>query len=311
MQNNVSLADKLTLSNDKSVLITASTTITFEKTTGLPDQFYQESQTGCRTNVVAISKISSKDSLTAFSKVSKDTTHLWDDENNEEFEGTNQYYMDSNEKAYITHDALDMPAGSNLSEIGGQLPQLGINANDPNDVKKLPSTIHTVGAYRVEDCPIAWGNAQSIVCEVELRTIDGTPYTSSLPMFKYLESNSFKILDGIPPASTEYLDQSENVQVDGGTPITSPNDLTYKVRKTYTKASLNSMLDSNVYQIPIEFKVYSGSSFETAGLKYANYGLYLKVYMLDSSDNLITVTTTPESDYVKYTNARICLTKVS
>ena len=311
LQNNVSLADKLTLSNDKSVLITASTTITFEKTTGLPDQFYQESQTGCRTNVVAISKISSKDSLTAFSKVSKDTTHLWDDENNEEFEGTNQYYMDSNEKAYITHDALDMPAGSNLSEIGGQLPQLGINANDPNDVKKLPSTIHTVGAYRVEDCPIAWGNAQSIVCEVELRTIDGTPYTSSLPMFKYLESNSFKILDGIPPASTEYLDQSENVQVDGGTPITSPNDLTYKVRKTYTKASLNSMLDSNVYQIPIEFKVYSGSSFETAGLKYANYGLYLKVYMLDSSDNLITVTTTPESDYVKYTNARICLTKVS
>lgn len=310
LQNNVSLADKLTLNSDKSVLITASTTITFEKTTGLPDQFYQQSLSG-RTNVIAISKISSKDSLTAFSKVSKDTTHLWDDENNEEFEGTNQYYMDSNEKAYITHDALDMPAGSNLSEIGGQLPQLGINANDPNDVKKLPSTIHTVGAYRVEDCPIAWGNAQSIVCEVELRTIDGTPYTSSLPMFKYLESNSFKILDGIPPASTEYLDQSENVQVDGGTPITSPNDLTYKVRKTYTKASLNSMLDSNVYQIPIEFKVYSGSSFETAGLKYANYGLYLKVYMLDSSDNLITVTTTPESDYVKYTNARICLTKVS
>jgi hypothetical protein len=310
LQNNVPLADLLTRTSDKSILITASTTITFEKTTGLSDQFYQESQTG-RTNVIAISKISSNYDLTAFSKVSKDTSKLWDAENSSESNITNQYYMDSTEKAYITHDALDMPAGSNLSEIGGQLPQLGINANDPNDVKKLPSTIHTVGTYRVEDCPIAWRNAQSIVCEVELRTIDGTPYASALPIFSYLESNTFKILDGITPASTEYLDSSGNCQVDGeGNPITSPNASTYKVRKIYTKASLNSMLDNNVYQIPIEFKVYSGSSFETDGLKYANYGLYLKVYMLDSNDNSIGVLTTPESDFVKYTNARICLTKV-
>ncbi|SEL47090.1 hypothetical protein SAMN02910353_02672 [Ruminococcus sp. YRD2003] len=310
LQNNVSLADKLTLNSDKSVLITASTTITFEKTTGLPDQFYQQSLSG-RTNVIAISKISSKDSLTAFSKVSKETTKLWDAENEIESSITNQYYMDSTEKAYITHDALDMPAGKDLSEIGGQLPQLGINANDPNDVKKFPSTIHTVGTYRVEDCPIAWGNAQSIVCEVELRSIDSS-YTELKPMFKYIEGSTFNILDGISPTSTEYLDSSGNVQVDGeGTPITSPNEFTYKVRKTYTKASLNSMLDSNVYKIPIEFKVYSGSIFETAGLEYANYGLYLKVYMLDSSNDEINVTTNPESDYVKYTNARICLTKVS
>ncbi|MCR5019831.1 hypothetical protein [Ruminococcus sp.] len=309
LQNNVSLADKITVSSDKSVLITASVTVTFDKTTGLSDQFYQESQTG-RTNVIALSKISSNESLTAFSKVSKETTKLWDAENSRESNTTNQYYTDSTEKAYITHDALEMPAGSSLSEIGGQLPQLGINANDPDDIKKLPSSIHTVGTYRVEDCQAAWKNAKSIVCEIELRTMD-TNYTTLIPMFSYLESSTFKVLDGITPSSTEYLDSNGDVQEDGeGNTITTPNDSTYKIRKTYTKESLNSMLDNNVYQIPIEFKAYSGSSFEDDNLKYANYGLYLKVYMLDTNDNAISVITIPESDYVKYTNARICIVKV-
>ena len=309
LQNNVSLADKLTSNSDKSVLITANTTIAFEKTTGLSDQFYQEDQTG-RTNVIAISKISSKESLTAYSKVSKDTIYLWDAENNTASETVNPYYTNSTEKAYITHDALDMPANSALSEIGGQLPQLGINANDPNDVKKLPSTIHTVGTYRVDECPIAWGNAQSIVCEVELRTIDSN-YGEIVPIFSYLESSTFKMLDGITPSLTEYLDIYGNVQEDiNGNPITSPNALTYKIRKTYTKESLNTMLDSYVYKIPIEFKVYSGAAFENDTLTYANYGLYLYVYMLDSNGNRISVSTTPTSDYVKYTNARIYLEKV-
>ena len=57
--------------------------------------------------------------------------------------------------------------------------------------------------------------------------------------------------------------------------------------------------------------MYSGSAFEDESLKYANYGLYLYVYMLDSSENTISVTTTPSGgDYVKYTNARIYLEKV-
>ena len=96
--------------------------------------------------------------------------------------------------------------------------------------------------------------------------------------------------------------------VDGETvlPIT-----TQTIRVTYKKADLSSKLDDDIYQIPIEFKVYSGSAFEDESLKYANYGLYLYVYMLDSSENTISVTTTPSGgDYVKYTNARIYLEKV-
>ena len=107
------------------------------------------------------------------------------------------------------------------------------------------------------------------------------------------------------------MDSDGVVQLDGDNPITSPTSDTCIIRKTYTKASLESKFENNIYTIPIEFKVFSGSTFETGNTrKYANYGIFLKVYMLDSNEDRITVTTTPTSDYVKYTNARIYIEKV-
>ncbi len=291
------------LYNSDTVTINAVATVTFNKETGISQQFYPETPDTRRTNLIALSRISSDSSTVAYSKVSVQTNKIWDPVNEEESEDTYQYYTEDTEEAIITHEALEMS--------DGQLPQLGINANDPNDQKKLPSPIHTIGTYGIEKCPTSWENAEYIVCELELKTIDSN-YTSKLPIFKYIEPSSFKILDGIIPISVVYLDESGNTvtptTVDDETvlPIT-----THTIRVTYTKAALSNKLDDDIYQIPIEFKVYSGSAFEDDSLKYANYGLYLYVYMLDSSENTISVTTTPSGgDYVKYTNARIYLEKV-
>lgn len=292
-----------TLYNSDTVTINAVATVTFNKETGISQQFYPETPDNRRTNLIALSKISSDSSTVAYSKVSVQTSKIWDPDEEEESEDIYQYYTEDTEEAIITHEALEMS--------DGQLPQLGINANDPNDLKKLPSPIHTIGTYDVEKCPTSWENAEYIVCELELKTIDSN-YTSALPIFKYIEPSSFKILDGFTPTSIVYLDGSGNTVtptvVDEETvlPIT-----THTIRVTYTKAALSSKLDEDIYQIPIEFKVYSGSAFEDESLTYANFGLYLYVYMLDSSENTITVTTTPSGgDYVKYTNARIYLEKV-
>ncbi len=291
------------LYNSDTVTINAVATVTFNKDSGISQQFYPETPDTRRTNLIALSRISSDSSTVAYSKVSVQTNKIWDPVNEEESEDTYQYYTEDTEEAIITHEALEMS--------DGQLPQLGINANDPNDQKKLPSPIHTIGTYGIEKCPTSWENAEYIVCELELKTIDSN-YTSKLPIFKYIEPSSFKILDGITPTSIVYLDGSGNTVtptvVDEETvlPIT-----THTIRVTYTKAALSNKLDEDIYQIPIEFKVYSGSAFEDESLTYANFGLYLYVYMLDSSKNTITVTTTPSGgDYVKYTNARIYLEKV-
>lgn len=55
------------------------------------------------------------------------------------------------------------------------------------------------------------------------------------------------------------------------------------------------------YQIPIIFKILSGSEFESDSLKYANYGIYLTVSLIDNQGNDVLSRT----DYVKFTNTRI------
>ena len=284
LRNGVPLANALSqVAENQTLTISAKATLEFDYDKGdITKQFFPQTSNKY-TTFVAYSNIASSSSQTASSKVSA--------MNDVKVDGSKpQYYTLIEEKATLNYDALEI-----ASE--GYLPQLGINANDPDDNKKLPSTIKTVGSYNVENCTSAWENANYLKIEIELKS-KADNYVEALDIFDYLQESSFKIFDGEFTASTD----------------TTNKKLVYIINKD----ALNSYFKDKVYQIPIEFKVYSGggsaNNFESQSRQYSNYGVFLKVSMLQASNSISAVTgTEPEynNNYVKYTNARIYLDKVN
>ena len=284
LRNGVPLANALSqVAENQTLTISAKATLEFNYDKGdITKQFFPQTSNKY-TTFVAYSNIASSSSQTASSKVSA--------MNDVKVDGSKpQYYTLIEEKATLNYDALEI-----ASE--GYLPQLGINANDPDDNKKLPSTIKTVGSYNVENCTSAWENANYLKIEIELKS-KADNYVEALDIFDYLQESSFKIFDGEFTASTD----------------TTSKKLVYIINKD----ALNSYYKDKVYQIPIEFKVYSGggsaNNFESQSRQYSTYGVFLKVSMLQASNSISAVTgTEPEynNNYVKYTNARIYLDKVN
>jgi len=269
MRNNVPLASFLV---EGTVVVEASVTVSFDtENGGIPAQFYPENPATNGTKVIALSKMSSNQSATAYSKVLDKTDELSDQSSAPGT--TNRYYTNDSETAELTYDALEI-----YNE--GQIPQLGINANDEADIKKLPAEIKTNGSYDVEKCQSAWASATKVRCKIELKTIDDN-YSTDKKIFDYIDEDSFSVFNGITPDDDE----------------TTDSVLIY----TYNKSDLSAYYQDKAYQIPITFKVLSGSDFETAGLKYANYGIFLTVSLIDDQDNAVLSRT----DYVKFTNARI------
>ena len=269
MRNNVPLASLLV---DGTVKIEASVTVSFDtENGGISAQFYPETPTSNGTKVIALSKMSSNRSTTAYSKVLDKTDEL--SPLSSAPGTTNRYYTNDSETAELTYEALEI-----YNE--GQLPQLGINANDEDDVKKLPAEIRTNGSYDVEKCQTAWASAEKVRCKIELKTIDDN-YSTNKKIFDYIDEDSFSIFNGT------------SADDDGTTD--------YVLIYTYNKSDISAYYQDKIYQIPINFNVLSGSVFESANLKYANYGIYLTVSLVDNQDNAVLSRT----DYVKFTNARI------
>lgn len=103
-----------------------------------------------------------------------------------------------------------------------------------------------------------------------------------------MEESSFSILDGVTPV---------------------------RVTKTDTKwtfiydrqdTDLEEYYSDYIYQIPIDFKVYTGTDgIESNNRRYGNYGVYLYVSMLPNLGSSVPVTKSdPDPDYVKFTNIR-------
>ena len=113
-----------------------------------------------------------------------------------------------------------------------------------------------------------------------LKTIDDN-YSTNKKIFDYIDEDSFSIFNGT------------SADDDGTTD--------YVLIYTYNKSDISAYYQDKTYQIPINFNVLSGSVFESANLKYANYGIYLTVSLVDNQDNAVLSRT----DYVKFTNARI------
>ena len=116
-------------------------------------------------------------------------------------------------------------------------------------------------------------------------------YATAKTVYDYIDETSFSMFNGVATISG-----------------TSGNDAT-KLVFVYDKNTLinNDFYQGKVLQIPVNFGVYSGSTFEDNSLEYANYKVQLTVSMLTSLDQ------DPyqiKQDYIKYTNARIFLDKV-
>lgn len=279
MRNNQPLARYL---KDGTVVIEAAVTISFDTVNGgVQDQFYPQSPDTRGTKVIALSKIASSSSQTAYSKISVSTDKLWDSEHDTEGR-TNRYYTDDKEEATLAFDPLE------ISEEG-QIPQLGINANDPNDMIKFPAPIKTLGTYNLEKCQRAWNDARYVKLEIELKSIEDE-YSSALKFFDYIDEGSFKVFNGVAADSA----------------LSTDTKLVYVLEKS----ALASFYQDMVYQIPIEFKVISGSKFENEQLRYANYAVFLNAYMLYPDQSIISSSVPARADYVKFTNARIYLDKV-
>lgn len=279
LRNNQPLARYL---KDGTVVIEAAVTVSFDGVNGgIQDQFYPQSPDTRGTKVIALSKIASSSSQTAYSKISTSTDKLWDSEHNAAGR-TNRYYTDDKEKATLTYDPLEIPEE-------GQIPQLGINANDPADIIKLPALIRTLGTYNLEKCQRAWSDAKYIKVEIELKSTDDG-YASALKFFDYIDSESFTVMNGATADAS----------------LSTDTKRVYVLEKSATAEFYQDM----VYRIPIDFKVYSSSKFEGENLQYANYAVFLNAYLLDADRNVISSSVPAKADYVKFTNAKIYLDKV-
>lgn len=289
MKNGVPLATPLSnVSENGTLTISAKSTITFDNDNGdITAQFFPQTADKY-TTLIAYSNIASNSGSTASSNVSAsaDTTV-----------GGNkpQYYTKLEEKAILNYDALDIP------EDGSNLPQLGINANDPKDAKKLPAPIKTVASYNLENCQAAWQAANYLKLEIELKSKYDN-YTASLDIFDYIQQSSFSIFDG----DYDYDDRD--------TTRSTSSKLVYII----SKDDLTDFYNDKVYRIPIDFNIYSGSgasnSFESLNRQYSNYGIFINVSMLQAANSPSAVVgTEPETtnNYVKYTNARIYLDKLN
>ncbi|SDA29496.1 hypothetical protein SAMN02910447_03060 [Ruminococcus sp. YE71] len=290
MRNGVLLARSLSeIPANGTLNVSAKATITFDNDNGdITAQFFPQTAKKY-TTLIAYSNIASSSENTASSNVSAsaDTT----------VGGVKpQYYTKIEEKAILNYDALDILAD------GSYLPQLGINANDPKDFKKLPAPIKTVASYNVENCQSAWQEANFIKIEIELKS-KNDDYNTPLDIFDYIQESTFSIFD------------DEIAPGDIITTGTTSTKLVYIINK----ADLEHFYNDKVYRIPIDFNVYSGSgssnNFESSNRQYSNYGIFLKVSMLQAANSASAVSgTEPEynnNNYVKYTNARIYLEKLN
>lgn len=296
MRNGVPLASSLAeVAENGTLNISAKATIYFDNDNGdITAQFFPESIAHSQnkyTTLIAYSNIASSSANTASSNESASKNYIVSGET----EVTPHYYTKLEEKAVLNYDALEIAADAS------NLPQLGINPNDPKDAKKLPAPIKTVATYNVENCQSAWQAANYLKIEIELKSKYDN-YNTALNIFDYLQQSSFTIFDGTISSS--------NITNTG----TTPTKLVYIINKNL----LQNYYDDKVYRIPIDFNVYSGSgaanNFEAQNRQYSNYGIFINVSMLQTADSASAVVGTepePTNNYVKYTNARIYYEKLN
>lgn len=196
-----------------------------------------------------------------------------------EAEDTNHlYYYNSTESVGFLYSAYPDPDF-------GQFGQLGINANE---LDENPSPLKTLGVYDISRFQSSASNARYLQIEIEMLTIDDD----------YNMNNKLNVGDYI--TDLEFITESTATSVD----TSNAKKWVY----VYPVSAFN--LESQTYQIPIDYAVFTGETdeFENAGRKYSNYEVLITVSMLDENQDYLA--NSSATDYIKYTNARIFVGRV-
>lgn len=277
-KNNFNLKQKLSTGN---VTITADITLIFDDedivggdSEDAPAQFYPGPVSRRGTTLIAYSNIASNNDKTGYSKVSK------------EVEDTDRlYYYNSTESVEFEYNAY---ADNELGLYG----QLGINANDL-DVNPVPIT--TLGTYDISKFQSSAATADYLRLEVELLTIDNAYDSSATCNISDYLSN-FSILTSDSPTFSDTSNARKWVFM-------------------YPKSAF--AIESQTYQIPISYSVYTGNTpaFEQSSRKYSNYEVKITASMWRDGGadeaTYVYVPNSEDSDYIKYTNARIYIERVN
>lgn len=218
-------------------------------------------------------------SIVGYSNIASDNTKTAYSEVSKKSEDNHYYYYDGAETAELNYNAY---ADSEIGDYG----QLGINAKE---LDENPVPITSLGSYNITHFQSSAAKANFIKCEIEMLSNDDG-YSEKKVLGEFLQS----------------------LNVSGKTSPVSSLTLSNSKKWTYVFNKSAFDLKSGVYEIPIDFKVYTGQTdeFEGSSRKYANYEVKLTVSMLETQDGN-PIDGSEQSDYIKYTNSRIYTGRVN
>lgn len=187
-------------------------------------------------------------------------------------DGKNRYYITNPSRATLTYYTVD---GAGL---GDTTQQLGIN---PSDETNPSDIIYTKADYN-------YSNVDEKVLEHASRI------RYKLELF---QKNGNGIYDETTPlAIGSYL---QNITKDSKEQLNArSSDKEYQWEENFTAEDTRSQTAG------FRFTPLTGEAFENAGYTYANYRVRLTVVLLDASEKELEGT--KATDYIIYTNARIC-----
>lgn len=277
--------------DDCKITITANVRMSYAKygLDSLVEQFPESTGSdGNGTIMVGYSNISSSSETASSSTASYSTL-------NDTSSSRRVYYMDNIKPvslSYLVNDNSEFLKNGKDGNVN--FGQLGINAQpDANEVPTGVSSIHSLISYNASDYTLR-SNAEYMKIEVELSAKDNEgKYSTTLPISTYFQS--FALLDKT----------GTSVVTDTPVGATFAEETTTHVYSYVIPiGDVKSMGDDSYeYEVPINFEVKTGTSFENNNMVYANYRVHVTVSLLGA--NHAPLRGSDAKDWIIYTNARI------
>ena len=237
------------------------------------------------TKLLGSSNISPSNTATAYSKTFDDET------------GTTMYYTGLRSGVAMKFDSDDS------SNPNGTYAQLGINSWNSSDAELPMKTLITYNVKNVDKADTA--NRLDLTLKL-YRKGQYESEDAKLPIAEYIDVRE-ETVDG----ETNTSKLTVKNKSDTGIQLTTDNTTSYVYQIDSPKTALVYDSDKMIYQIPIDFSVYTGGNdnFENAKnnsneayKKYSNYMLKAEIVLYNADGAIIG---SQANDNVIYTNAKI------
>lgn len=237
------------------------------------------------TKLLGSSNISPSNTATAYSKTFDDET------------GTTMYYTGLRSGVAMKFDSDDS------SNPNGTYAQLGINSWNSSDAELPMKTLITYNVKNVDKADTA--NRLDLTLKL-YRKGQYESEDAKLPIAEYIDVRE-ETVDG----ETNTAKLTVKNKSDTGIQLTTDNTTSYVYQIDSPKTALVYDSDKMIYQIPIDFSVYTGGNdnFENAKnnsneayKKYSNYMLKAEIVLYNADGAIIG---SQANDNVIYTNAKI------